>query len=175
MLDGQEPTSRTLARIERPLQAYGIEYTSPYLDTSIVDFAFTIPGALKIKNGTQKYILRKAMQPLVGDKLYKAPKALMRMKQNSDFANALDSLAARYLSSDRVRRRGFFNEQDVSRIRAAARTNNHPENVMRLWTMLVTEIWAEIYLDGRGRHPLAATTVTTPATDWSAVAAPALG
>jgi len=96
------------------------------------------------------------------------------MKQNSDFANALDSLAARYLSSDRVRRRGFFDEQDVSRIRAAARRGNHPENVMRLWTMLVTEIWAEIYLDGRGRHPMGATSLPTTATDWSAVGAPAL-
>jgi hypothetical protein len=24
---------------------------------------------------------------------------------------------------------------------------------MRLWTAIVTEIWAELYIDGRGAHP----------------------
>jgi asparagine synthase (glutamine-hydrolysing) len=174
MLDGQEPTSRTLARIERPLQAFSIDYTSPYLDTSIVDFAFTIPGGLKIKNGTQKYILRKAMQPLVGPQLYKAPKELMRMKQNLDFAQALDSLASRYLSSERIRRRGFFDEAQVKQIRTEALRVTHPENVMRLWTLLVTEIWAEIYIDGRGRHPTLASASVAQQASWAEMPAPAL-
>ncbi len=168
MLDGQEPTSRTLARIERPLQAFAIDYSSPYLDTSVVDFAFTIPGALKIKNGTQKYILRKAMQPLLGPQLSKAPKELMRMKQNLEFADALESLAQRYLSSDRVRRRGFFDDREVKQIRATAQKATHPENIMRLWTLLVTEIWAEQYIDGRGRHPMPTSASASRERSWAA-------
>ena len=174
MLDGQEPTSRTLARIERPLQAFSVDYTSPYLDTSVVEFAFTIPGEFKIKNGIQKYILRKAMQPLLGDHLSKAPKELMRMKQNVEFGQALDSLAERYLSNDRVRRRGFFDDLQVKRIRDAALRTTHPENVMRLWTMLATEIWAELYIDGRGRHPAPSSALATPRTEWATAPAPVL-
>jgi asparagine synthase (glutamine-hydrolysing) len=153
MLDGQEPTSRTLARIERPLQAHGLDYGSPYLDKSVVEFAFTIPSHLKIHRGTQKYILRQAMRPLMHDELSKAPKALMRMQQNGDFATTLQRLAERYLSAERVRRRGFFEHAEVDSIRRACRGSYHPETAMRLWTLIVTEIWAEIYLDTRGRCP----------------------
>lgn len=174
MLDGQEPTSRTLARIERPLQAFSVEYTSPYLDTSVVELAFTVPGEFKIKNGTQKYILRKAMQPLLGDDLYKAPKELMRMKQNVEFSQALDDLAERYLSNDRVRRRGFFDEHHVKRIRTGALRATHPENVMRLWTMLATEIWAELYIDGRGRHPAPLSSLAPQHSDWATTPTPVL-
>ncbi|HEU4655320.1 MAG TPA: asparagine synthase-related protein [Steroidobacteraceae bacterium] len=153
MLDGQEPTSRTLARIERPLQAYGLDYGSPFLDKSVIQFAFTMPSDLKIRRGTQKYILRQAMKPYMSDELRRAPKELMRMQQGGEFARTLQLLADRYLSSERVKRRGFFEMEHLERIRRACRNRYHPETAMRLWTAIVTEIWAEIYLDGRGRYP----------------------
>jgi asparagine synthase (glutamine-hydrolysing) len=153
MLDGQEPTSRTLARIERPLQAYGLDYGSPFLDKSVIQFAFTMPSHLKIRRGTQKYILRQAMKPYMSDELRRAPKELMRMQQGGEFARTLQRLADRYLSAERVNRRGFFEVEHVERIRRACRNRYHPETAMRLWTAIVTEIWAEIYLDGRGRYP----------------------
>ena len=153
MLDGQEPTSRTLARIERPFQAYGLDYGSPFLDKAVIQFAFTMPSNLKIRRGQQKYILREAMRPLMNERLRKAPKELMRMQQGGEFALTLQLLADRYLSADRVKRRGFFELADIRRIRRACKRSCHPETAMRLWTAIVTEIWAEIYLDNRGRHP----------------------
>jgi hypothetical protein len=36
---------------------------------------------------------------------------------------------------------------------------------MRLWTAIVTEIWAEIYLDNRGRHPQSVATEAAPS-NW---------
>ena len=164
MLDGQEPTSRTLARIERPFQAHALDYGSPFLDKAVIQFAFTMPGHLKIKRGQQKYILRQAMRPLMSEKLRNAPKELMRMRQGGEFARTLQQLADRYLSAERVRRRGFFELADIERIRRACKHSHHPEAAMRLWTAIVTEIWAEIYLDNRGRcpQPLAAEAAPSP-------------
>ncbi len=158
MLDGQEPTSRTLARIERPFQAHGLDYGSPFLDKAVIQFAFTLPSHLKIRRGRQKYILRQAMRPLMSDALRSAPKELMRMQQGGEFARTLQVLADRYLSVERVNRRGFFRSADIDRIRRACARSPHPETAMRLWTAIVTEIWAELYLDNRGRPPQ-----TTPA------------
>jgi asparagine synthase (glutamine-hydrolysing) len=174
MLDGQEPTSRTLARIERPLQAYGLEYGSPYLDKSVIEFAFTIPSRLKIAGGTQKYILRQAMRPLMSDELHKVPKELMRMKQGGEFAATLQQLADRYLSAERVRRRGLFDLAQVEHVRRVCRGSYHPETAMRLWTLIVTEIWAEIYLDARGRCPLPAHVSSTERAPWSQLPVPAI-
>jgi asparagine synthase (glutamine-hydrolysing) len=174
MLDGQEPTSRTLARIERPFQAYGLDYGSPFLDKAVIQFAFTMPSRLKIRRGQQKYILRQAMRPLMSNSLHKAPKELMRMQQGGAFANTLQLLVDQFLSVERVRRRGFFQYEDIDRIRRACTRGFHPETAMQLWTAIVTEIWAEIYLDGRGRHPQA-TTAARPTSDWFVGASPALG
>ncbi|MFL6547057.1 MAG: asparagine synthase-related protein, partial [Povalibacter sp.] len=148
-----EPTSRTLARIERPFQAYGLDYGSPFLDKSIIEFAFTIPGRLKICRGTQKYILRQAMRPYMNEELCKAPKELMRMQQNSSFAQTLRQLGEHYLHRERVRRRGFFHYDHVQQVMRACQGSYHPETAMRLWTLIVTEIWAEVFLDARGRSP----------------------
>lgn len=180
MLDGQEPTSRTLARIERTLQSEGLEYSSPYLDKSVIEFAFTIPSHLKIHRGTQKYILRKAMAPLMHRELTQAPKELMRMGQGGQFAATLQQLAHRYLNRDRVKQRGFFDFEDVERIRKAARSARHPETSMRLWTLIVTEIWAETYLDARGRRPQPAQTpaprvATSPVPIWTSAAVDSQG
>jgi asparagine synthase (glutamine-hydrolysing) len=173
MLDGQEPTSRTLARIERPFQAYGLDYGSPFLDKEVIQFAFTMPGHLKIRRGQQKYVLRQAMRPLMSDSLRKAPKELMRMQQGGEFANTLQLLADQYLSAERIRRRGFFQVEDIERIRRACARGFHPETAMRLWTAIVTEIWAEIYLDARGRHPQS---IATPRrSEWLEGASPAPG
>ena len=173
MLDGQEPTSRTLARIERPLQAYGIEYGSPFLDKRVIEFAFTMPGRLKIRRGVQKYVLREAMRPLMHDDLRKAPKELMRMNQNTEFAATLQQLADRYLSTERIRRRGLFELRQVDQIRRACRRDYHPETAMRLWTLIATEVWAEIYLDARGRCPQPVHVPATQVESWATAPMPA--
>jgi asparagine synthase (glutamine-hydrolysing) len=164
MLDGQEPTSRMLARIERPFQAYGLEYGSPFLSKAVIEFAFTIPSRLKIRRGQQKYILRQAMRSLMPDSLRNAPKDVMRMEQGNEFADTLHVLADQFLSIERITRRGFFQYDDIARIHRACKRAFHPESAMRLWTAIVTEIWAEIYLDGRGECPQAG--VAAHSSDW---------
>jgi hypothetical protein len=115
------------------------------------------------------------MRPLMNDsRLYKAPKELMRMQQGGEFANTLQLLADQFLNVERVRRRGFFQYEDIHRIRRACRRSYHPEAAMRLWTAIVTEIWAEIYLDSRGRHPQT-TQIARSSSAWLEQASPAWG
>lgn len=149
-----EHTAYSLPRIERTLQACGVDYVSPFLNRAVIDFAFTLPGHMKIRRGREKYILREAMRRLISDDLRKVPKGLMRFNQGDHFSGALQSLADLYLSPDRIRRRGFFDLRQIAAVRRrSAERVAHPEALMRLWTLIVTEIWAEQYLDHRGRRP----------------------
>jgi len=143
--------SRSLVRLERPLQAFGVDFASPFFDRKLMDYAFKLPSRLKIYLGREKYILRRAMRSLVSADLLDTPKGISRIKQDSAFAAVLQRLSSEYLNVDRVRRRGFFEADDVARLqRYVHRPGYHTEAAMRLWTMIVTEIWAEIYLDRRG-------------------------
>lgn len=46
---------------DRISMAFGIESRVPFLDYKLVEFGLQLPGTLKIKDGWQKYILRKSM------------------------------------------------------------------------------------------------------------------
>jgi hypothetical protein len=97
----------------------------------------------------------------------------MRMKQNGEFSAALQELADRYLAPERVRRRGFFDLAQVEHIRRACRSRYHPETAMRLWTLIVTELWAEMYVDARGRAPMPAAATRALPEAWGVVHADA--
>jgi asparagine synthase (glutamine-hydrolysing) len=146
--------SRSLVRLERPFQAFGIDFASPFFDRRVMDYAFQLPSRFKIRLGREKYILRQAMRSIVSADLLDTPKGISRIRQDAAFAATLWTLSALYLNPDRVRRRGFFDIEDVARVqRSVRRAHYHTEAAMRLWTLIVTEIWAEIYLDQRGRRP----------------------
>lgn len=49
---------------DRDGMAHGIESRHPFLDFRLVNFGFSLPDHLKIKNGWQKYIIRSSMQEL---------------------------------------------------------------------------------------------------------------
>jgi asparagine synthase (glutamine-hydrolysing) len=131
-----------------------MSYRSPFFDRNLIQVAYSIPDSLKIRNGRDKYILRRALKSIVPDELLNVPKSLQRMKYDVDFSNTLDEISDRLLSRENVIRRGFFDYSDIERLRK--RKTDKPysgEGAMRLWTALLTETWAQEFLDKRGAGP----------------------
>lgn len=50
---------------DRNSMAFAREVRLPFLDHKLVDFAFSLPSDLKIKNGWQKFILRKTFEEII--------------------------------------------------------------------------------------------------------------
>lgn len=149
-----ENLSRSLVRLERPLQAFGLGFASPFFDRQLMDYAFTLPSGLKIRRGREKYILRQALRTIVSPELLNVPKGISRIRHDRAFADTLLKLASEYLYVDHIERRGWFGSAEIRAVeRCLSRRNYHAEAAMRLWTAIVTEIWAQIYLDGRGEKP----------------------
>lgn len=145
------PASTGLARMERPLQASGVDFVTPFTERALMDYAFTVPDRLKIRRGREKYILRRALRALVPAALLDVPKFPMRMRYDASFAASLDALCERYLSRERIERRGLFAFDELQRLRGCKRAGQYSaEGAMRLWTAVGTEIWAEQFLDRRG-------------------------
>lgn len=149
-----ESLSRSLVRLERPLQACGIDLVSPFFDPALMEYAYSIPSRLKIRRGIEKYILRQAMRTIVSPELLNVPKGIARMRQDRSFAETLEKLAECYVGDGEIQRRGWFREEEIAGIRRRLRRSKYlPEAAMRLWTVILTEIWARIYLDNRGLRP----------------------
>ena len=54
-----------LAKVDRASMLHGLEARSPFLDLEVVDFARRLPHAVKLRSGTTKWILKKALEPLL--------------------------------------------------------------------------------------------------------------
>ena len=139
------------ATCERLYASAGLSYTSPFYDLDVIDCAFRIPGDLKIRGRWQKYILRQAAKELMPQKLAKRPKGLLRLSRNIKLSEVMHSLAEHYLADDKVRARGLFDVEQVRQVRRRPQNATYPEDQLyRLWTLLLTEIWAVTFLDHAG-------------------------
>ncbi|MFM9057062.1 MAG: asparagine synthetase B family protein, partial [Bacteroidota bacterium] len=57
--------SKYLFRMDRWGMAHGVEVRSPFMDQRLIETALSIPGKLKIMDGVPKWILKKALSPLL--------------------------------------------------------------------------------------------------------------
>jgi asparagine synthase (glutamine-hydrolysing) len=63
-----------LAKVDRASMLNSLEARSPFLDIEVVDLARRIPWQLKFHGGTTKWILKKALAPLLPREIIERPK-----------------------------------------------------------------------------------------------------
>lgn len=66
--------NQVLPFVDRLSMAHSVEIRCPYLDYRIIEFANRLPGSLKIRDGVNKYIHKKAMEMLLPSDLLARPK-----------------------------------------------------------------------------------------------------
>jgi asparagine synthase (glutamine-hydrolysing) len=54
-----------MAKVDRASMLHGLEARSPFLDLEVVDFARRLPHTVKLRQGTTKWILKKALEPVL--------------------------------------------------------------------------------------------------------------
>jgi len=62
-------SGNNLVKPDRMGMAVSLEARTPFLDWRMMEFAFRMPGSLKLKDGETKYLYKKAVTPLIGDHL----------------------------------------------------------------------------------------------------------
>ena len=59
---------------DRDSMAFSIESRHPFMDFNLVEFGYSVPNDLLIKNGWQKYIIRKAMREMPDESRFRKDK-----------------------------------------------------------------------------------------------------
>ena len=144
-----------LAYCDKMSMAASIETRVPYLDNEVVDFMLTVPPELKLHGLTSKYVLREAVKDIVPRSILKRRKAAfgapIRTWLRRDLLEMVDDL----LSSERIRRRGFFEPAAIRRLIEDDRAGR-VDNTYRIWALLTLEIWQQTFMDS---SPLARSAV----------------
>ena len=104
---------------DRVDMANSLEARPAFLDHPLVDFAVTLPPAMRLRDRQDKYILRETMKPLLPETLYKRQKfAFMAPPSHTDPVKeqAMRSLASTYLAKNRVQAAGLLDSGAVQAI-----------------------------------------------------------
>jgi asparagine synthase (glutamine-hydrolysing) len=135
-----------LTKVDRMSMAHSIETRVPILDNLVIDFAATLPGGLKIKNGRRKHILKETLRPMLPPGILDRKKQGFGIPLGTWFRGGLTGLFSEVLDAPRTKQRGYFEPAFVSRLLrehlAAER-----DHTLRLWQLLVFELWHRKYLD----------------------------
>lgn len=62
-------SGNNLVKPDRMGMAVSLEARTPFLDYRMMEFAFRMPGELKLRDGETKYLYKKAVTPLIGERL----------------------------------------------------------------------------------------------------------
>lgn len=135
-----------LIKVDIATMAHSLESRPPLLDHVLAEFAARIPARLKLRGVTSKFILKKAMEPLL------PPEILHREKQGFGvpvglwFRNELRDYARDVLFDSRALGRGYF---DKSALQAYVddHVNGRYERGQELWALLMLELWHRTYID----------------------------
>ena len=141
-------------KYERCFAAFGLAYRSPFCDPAFARSAYRVSDAWKIHRGKQKYILRRAMESVVPDNFLQVPKFMQALQHDRAFADRLDAVCARVLSREALERRGWFDPDEIARLCQRPAGGAYGRDAAnRIWTVLATELWGQLFLDRRGAPP----------------------
>jgi len=135
---------QVLPFVDRLSMAHSVEVRPPFLDHRMIELAATIPGAMKIKAGRVKHILKEAVRDLLPQDLLDRPKEGFIMPINEWILARLRPEVEALLSPASLAAHGLIAPEPVQAMLAAhyAGTANHGN---RIWNLMMLQSWWKKY------------------------------
>ncbi|MFL6798324.1 MAG: asparagine synthase (glutamine-hydrolyzing) [Xanthobacteraceae bacterium] len=134
-----------LVKVDRASMAYALEVRSPLLDHRVLAYAWRLPLALKIREGQQKWVLRKVLEAYVPNELIDRPKMGFGVPIDAWLRGPLRPWAEDLLEPVRLREDGFFNVPLIqSRWRRHLAGESHQYG---LWCVLMFQAWKRRWME----------------------------
>lgn len=127
--------------------AAGVEVRVPFLDLDLVEFAARIPDRFKQRGRTGKWVLKKAMEPLLPHDVIYRPKTGFGAPLRRWLRHELRELVHDTLSVESLRRRGLFDPLAVQRM-IEDNASGRRDAAYTILALMCIEIWCRRFLDG---------------------------
>lgn len=131
-----------LVKVDRAAMAVSLETRVPFLDHRVVDFAWSLPVSMKVRDGRGKWLLRRVLYRHVPEALIERPKMGFSIPVAAWLRGPLREWAEELLDERRMRGEGFL-EPGVVRKLWREHLSGARDWHMALWSVLMFEAWLE--------------------------------
>ena len=135
-----------LVKPDRMAMANSLEVRGPFLDYRMAEFAFSIPGAMKLAGGETKAIMKSAVAPMLGDALTYRKKQMFTVPVGEWFRGALAQFCRQTLLDGRLEARGLVDTGVVARM-IDAHVDGDQNNTRQLRALISLELWFRLFID----------------------------
>jgi asparagine synthase (glutamine-hydrolysing) len=139
-------TDHNLNYVDKVSMANGVEVRVPLLDPDLVALAARLPLDVKQRGRTGKWVLRKAMEPLLPREVIQRGKTGFGAPLRHWLRRELRPIVDDVLSERSLRPRGLFDPEGVRRLveldRSRAVDATYP-----LFSMICIELWCRMFVD----------------------------
>lgn len=134
----------SLHKVDTMTMANSLEGRVPFLDHHLVEYAMTMPSDLKIKNGSEKYVLRASMKKLLPEKILWRRKHGFSVPVHTWIAQELKETIHDALTSRESVSRLHLNTQTIEEL--LEKPLNRRAG-FQIWSLFILELWNKIYIE----------------------------
>ncbi len=131
-----------MVKVDRASMSASLESRAPFLDHKLVEFVWTLPMSMKIRNRHGKWLLRQVLYKHVPRELIERPKMGFGVPLEAWLRGPLRDWAESLLQESKLREQGFLDSNLVRKIweeHQSGQRNWH----YQLWIVLMFQAWLE--------------------------------
>ena len=134
-----------LLKADKMTMANSLELRVPWLDHKLLEFAASLPSALKVRNGQLKYIAKKALQRIIPQHVVARPKAGFPVPYASWLCGKLSKWAADILLDRKTLSRAYFTRKGLEEL--LERNVTTGEFSKTIFCLIALELWHRTFID----------------------------
>jgi asparagine synthase (glutamine-hydrolysing) len=132
----------TLVMADRAAMGASLETRAPLMDHRIVEFIWSLPLSMKIRNDNKKWILRQVLYRYIPKEIVERPKMGFDVPVRDWLRGPLKEWAESLLDEKRIREEGFLNPAPIREKWIAHLEGKHDWS-SNLWDVLMFQNWLE--------------------------------